>query len=291
MSTLRHWLHAIRPKTLGISVAPVIVACALAWSRQQTLAPILALAIALCALLIQVAANLYNDAADFERGADTPDRLGPPRATAEGWLGAQQVKAGAWLCFALAFAIGIYLASVGGWPIVVIGLLSLVAGYAYTGGPWPISYSPTGELFVFLFFGLVAVTGSDYLLTSSIHGNTLPVGAAIGLLASAVLLVNNYRDLDTDRKANKLTLVHYLGRTRSRWLYRTLLALPLLLPLVLGGSGSWLVWLLLPAVILLIRRFDTSRSGSDYNRVLAHTAQLLLAYSLLLSLGLLMGAV
>ena len=240
------------------------------------------------ALLIQAGTNLHNDAADFERGADPPDRLGPPRAAAQAWFTSAQIRRGAHLFFALAFVIGIYLVWVGGWPIVIIGLLSLLAGYAYTGGPNPIAYTAAGELFVFLFFGLAAVLGSYYIQTLAWSTNALVTAVAIGMLAAAILLVNNYRDLDTDRRARKLTLVHRLGEQRSRYLYGILLLAPFLLPAALQGlgQGGWLTLGVFPFALVLVRRFFREPRGGGLNRTLAATARLQLAFGLVLSLGL-----
>jgi 1,4-dihydroxy-2-naphthoate octaprenyltransferase len=246
-----------------------------------------ALAALIAALLIQIGTNLYNDAADHDRGADTPERLGPARATAQGWFTSSEVKGAAHICFGLSFCIGIYLVAIGGWPIVVIGLLSLAAGYAYTGGPKPIAYSAGGELFVFLFFGLAAVMGSYYLQTLRISLNAFLCSSALGLLAAAVLLVNNYRDHETDAKADKLTLTHYLGKNRSQTTFALLLLLPFLLPLLITNLSAklWLILLLLPFALLLLRNFMLKEPGSIFNNYLAHTAQLQLAYSVLLSIG------
>lgn len=287
---IQQWLLAIRPKTLGISVVPVLVGSALAWAELGRLLWLPALAALVSAILIQIGTNLYNDVADFERGADTPDRLGPERATAQGWFSARQVKRAALVSFAGAFIFGIYLAWVGGWPIILIGLLSLLAGYAYTGGPRPISYSASGELFVFVFFGLLAVSGSYYLQTRVLSLDTLFSAAAVGLLAAAVLLVNNYRDLETDERAAKLTLVHYLGRERARQLYILLLILPFALPILFNHrfNGSWLVVLCLPFALWLLHRFSREPLGRGFNAILANTAKLQLLYGGLLSLGLLL---
>lgn len=288
MNTFGKWFLAIRPKTLGISVAPVLVGSSLAYTELGRLHWLAAVAALSAALLIQIGTNLYNDAADHERGADTQERLGPARATAQGWFTASQVKGAAHLCFALAFLIGIYLAGVGGWPIVTIGLLSLASGYAYTGGPRPIAYSAGGELFVFLFFGLVAVMGSYYLQTLHLSMNAFYCACALGLLAAAVLLVNNYRDLETDTKVHKLTLTHYLGKRNSHITYGLLLLLPLLLPLLLSNVGGW-IWLTLilaPAALLLLRNFARGEPGPRFNNYLANTARLQLAYAALLSVGL-----
>jgi 1,4-dihydroxy-2-naphthoate octaprenyltransferase len=286
----RLWLLAIRPKTLGISVAPVIAGSALALRELGTLDWLTALTALLAALLIQIGTNLYNDAADFERGADTEARLGPERATAQGWFSAAEVKRGALVSFSLAFLIGIYLAWIGGWPIVAIGLLSLLAGYAYTGGPSPIAYSPSGEGFVFIFFGLAAVMGSHYLQTGGVSFDALLVATAIGALASAILLVNNYRDLETDRLARKLTLAHHLGREHSQTVYTLLLILPFALPLFLGRGfgGSLLVFTSLPYALHLTHRFRHEPVSPEFNRILAGTARLQLVYSLLLAMGLLL---
>ncbi len=287
-SQLKYWLLAIRPKTLSISIAPVLTGTTLAWAEHHSLMWLPALAALCAALLIQIATNLHNDAADYELGTDTPDRLGPERATAQGWLSVEKVKRAAYGCFALAFFIGIYLATLGGWPIVAIGLLSLVAGYSYTGGPRPIAYSSSGEVFVFIFFGLAAVMGSYYIQTLSLSLNLLLSAFSIGFLAAAVLLVNNYRDLDTDTRAGKLTLVNHLGRCGSQRLYMLLLITPFVLPVALRGvsNGRWLVLAALPFALWLLLSFIRKQTGPHFNQLLAATAQLQLLFSLLLSIGL-----
>jgi len=287
MTRIGRWFLAIRPKTLGISVAPVVVGSSLAQAEFESIRWLPALAALIAAILIQIGTNLHNDAADFDRGTDAPDRVGPARATAQGWFTSNEVKRAAYICFGLAFTIGFYLVSVGGIPIMVIGLLSLAAGYAYTGGPRPIAYTASGELFVFLFFGLIAVMGSYYLQTAQISLNALYCSLALGLLAAAVLLVNNYRDLETDQRADKLTLAHYLGANNSRITYGLLMLTPFLLPLILHnfGAGVWLILLLLPAALLLLRNFSQEPSGAIFNRYLAQTARLQLLFSLLLSIG------
>jgi 1,4-dihydroxy-2-naphthoate octaprenyltransferase len=288
MSRASHWIRTIRPKTLSLSVAPVLAGTTLAWKESGEFYPMIALAAMLAAILIQIGTNLYNDAADFERGADTAGRAGPARAAAEGWFTPGEIKRAALLSFALAFLIGIYLALHGGWPVVIIGLLSLTAGYAYTGGPRPIAYTMTGELFVFLFFGLTAVLGSYYLHAFTLSWASLLSACAIGLLAAGVLLVNNYRDLETDREAKKLTLAHQLGRTNSKRAYALFMLTPFVLPLLMpGGPGqNWLILLCLPPAIYLVNRFYTLQPGKAFNPILANTAKLQLAYALLYSIGL-----
>jgi len=286
MKQIKYWWLAIRPITLTISVVPVVVGIVLAWHHAERFDTLVGAATLLAAMLIQIGTNLYNDAVDFEKGADGNDRLGPARAAAQGWLTPARLKKGAHLAFGLAFLFGIYLVTVGGWPIVLLGLLSLAAGYAYTGGPRPIAYSAIGELFVFLFFGLAAVTGSYYLQAGVLDGSALAVAVAIGLLAAAVLLVNNYRDLAGDEQAGKLTLVHYIGRPHARRLYAALVLLPFLLPLFLG-HWSFLVWLAMPLALMLIRDFVTLPPERGFNTLLARTALLQLLFGGLVTLGLL----
>lgn len=288
MNSINKWLLAIRLKTLSISVAPVLAGNSLAYAELGGLQWLPALSALIAALFIQIGTNLYNDAVDHERGIDTPERIGPARATAQGWLTSSEVKRAAHICFGFAFIIGIYLASRGGWPIVIIGLLSLASGYAYTAGPRPIAYSASGELFVFIFFGLIAVMGSYYLQAMQLSLNAFYCACALGLLAAAVLLVNNYRDLDTDARANKLTLTYYLGRKNSHIAFGVLLLIPFLLPLLLSNVNTkvWLVLILLPSSLLLLKTLIQEEPGPKFNSYLAKTARLQLTYSVLLSIGL-----
>lgn len=286
------WWLAARPKTLTIAVVPVLVGTALAWSEQHAVAVLPMLAALLAAVLIQAGTNLHNDAGDFERGADKDDRQGPPRAIVQGWVSVDGARRAAFLCFLAAFAPGVYLVWAGGWPILLLGLASIAAGVAYTGGPRPIAYTALGDLFVFLFFGLVAVTGSYYLQTFRLNAPALIAAAAIGLLAAAVLVVNNYRDLDSDRRVGKNTLAVRIGRAATRLEYGLLMIMPfvLLVPLYLasGTRGVWLAALLLPWAVSLLRRFTRQPPGPALNGLLAETAQLQLTYGLLLSAGLLL---
>ena len=281
------WFLACRPKTLSVSLSPVLVGTAAAWHDSGQLMWLPLLAAALGAAFIQIGTNLFNDVGDFLRGTDTPGRLGPQRATAEGWLSAGQVRAGAWLAFALAFVCGIYLVGHGGWPIVVIGLASLAAGLAYTGGPKPIAYGPLGELFVFVFFGLVAVGGSYYLQTLSFGPSALIAATLVGIHAAAVITVNNYRDLDGDAANGKNTLAVRLGRPATRLFYTAEVLAPFLLLPTLGRLGwpAALPLLALPLAIGLIRRFHQNPPGRVFNAILAATAGLQLAFALLLSLA------
>lgn len=281
------WFLACRPKTLSVSLSPVLVGTAVAWHDTAALLGLPLLAAALGAALIQIGTNLFNDVGDFLRGTDAAGRLGPKRAAAEGWLTTRAIRSGAWLAFALAFACGIYLVWHGGWPIVAIGLASLTAGWAYTGGPKPIAYGPLGEVFVFVFFGLVAVGGSYYLQTLALSPGALLAGTLVGIHASAVITVNNYRDLDGDAQSGKNTLAVRLGRPAIRRLYAAEILTPYaLLPLLAGlGWPTALPLLSLPLALALIRRFQREPPGPVFNSILAATAGLQLAFALLLTLS------
>ena len=289
MNTLSIWWLAIRPKTLSISITPVLLGSALAWHDLENFSLLTFIIILLSALGIQVGTNLYNDAADFEKGADKEGRLGPRRAAQQGWLNAPQIKKGALISFSLAFMTGIYLAWLGGWLIIILGLLSILCGYGYTGGPKPIAYSPLGEIFVLLFFGFAAVGGTYYLQTQTLNGIVFLIASTIGCLAAAILLVNNYRDLDGDQQAQKLTLVHYIQRPKARILYSAMIIYPYALLVFLIYDYSWLILLplfSLPLAVKLIQFFLSLDISSELNKVLARTAQLQLIYTLLLSLAL-----
>jgi 1,4-dihydroxy-2-naphthoate polyprenyltransferase len=245
---LSPWLLAIRPKTLALSLSPLLLGGALAQADSGALHWLPWLAALCTAMLIQIATNLHNDAGDFARGADTPQRLGPARAAAQGWLSVTALRRAAYGCFGMALLLGGYLAWIGGLPILLLGLAALASGYAYTGGPRPIAYSPLGELFVLVFFGVAAVGGTYYLQTLSLSLPVLAAGIAAGLPAAAVLLVNNYRDLEADHQAGRRTLAQRLGRPASRRLYAAML----LLPLVLAPVFCPRPWVLLPALPLAL---------------------------------------
>jgi len=292
-SPWRAWWLALRPKTLSVSLAPVFVGSALAHAETGSGQWWPALVAALSAMLIQIGTNLHNDVADFERGADTPDRLGPPRATAMGWLPATAVRRAAWAAFALAFLLGIALVVRGGWPIVAIGLAALAAGWAYTGGPRPIAYTPLGELFVLVFFGLAAVGGSYYLQTLTLSPAATVAALAVGAFAAAVISVNNTRDLPTDARAGKRTLAVHLGRRAMNRVYLGELLLPYLLLPVLAAAAGGSAWLALPCVtagsaLRLARRFAGEAGGAGFNALLGETARLQAVFAALLGLALLL---
>jgi len=281
------WTAALRPRTLTIAVTPVLVGVALAFADGGTLALDVLLATLAGALLIQAGTNLHNDAADHAAGADRPGhRLGPPRASAEGWLSLREVRRGAMICFALAGAAGAYLVAHGGWPILALGIASVVAARAYSAGPWRISHSSLGELFVLLFFGLAAVGGSYYLQTGDLTVRALLAGLYVGAPASAVLLVNNHRDRDEDRRSGRRTLALRAGVTASKAIYAALLTLPFLLLPALGGGSAFTWWLPLvvaPWAAALVASLWNLPVGAQLNHVLGQTAQLQLALGVALA--------
>lgn len=291
---LRAWVIASRPHTLTIAVNPVVVGCAMAWAETRVVAPLWMLLAALGALLLQLGTNLDNDVSDFERGTDRAGRLGLPRATALGLLSAREVRAASLGCFGAAALIGSVLVGRGGWPILIAGLASAVAAMAYSGGPRPISYTPFGDVVVWLFFGVVAVCGTYYLQTLALSPGALVAGGAVGLPAAAVLVVNNYRDLEPDAKVGKRTLAVCLGRDFSRWEYAVLMLAPfallaLLVPLSHLGWGLLLPLSALPAAAALVRRFRQETAGPAWNALLARTARFQVLFAVLLALAALIG--
>jgi 1,4-dihydroxy-2-naphthoate polyprenyltransferase len=290
---LRIWAMAARPRTLPAAVAPVLVGTALAGS-EGTFRPLALIAALVGSVFIQIGTNLSNDYSDARRGADTEDRLGPVRVTARGLVAPRQVLLATWLAFAVAVAAGSYLIALTGWELLAVGAASILAGVLYTGGPRPYGYEGLGELFVFLFFGVVAVVGSYYVQTEELRALAFELAVPIGLLAASILMVNNVRDIDTDARAGKRTLAVRLGRERARRLYTgtLLLAYVATVAIVVSGEGS--AWLLLacaslPLVPPLTRAVATRVDGPALNRALAGTGRLLAVYSLLLSAGLLLS--
>lgn len=286
---LRWWLAA-RPRTLTMAITPVLVGSSLAWAEGAAANwAVFALTLA-CAVLIQVGTNLMNDAADYEKGNDRADRVGPLRVTAAGLATPREVKRAAAVAFGTAAALGFALVWIGGAFILLLGLGSIAAGWAYSGGSKPISYGPYGELFVLAFFGLVAVTGSHYLQAGAWSPVTLPTGLGIGAIAAAVLLLNNYRDLAADVAAGRRTLAAVLGPERARVLYAVLMLAPLALPawLALGSPahrGAWLAWLAAPLLVAAVVQMRRA-TGFGLNPVLGRTALAQFALGLLLSAGL-----
>lgn len=281
----RAWVMALRLQTLPAGAVPVLVGTAAA-AGDGHFRPLVFLAALVASLLIQVGTNLSNDLFDFKKGADTEERLGPTRVTQAGLLTPQAVTVGTVVTFGLAFLIGLYLVYVGGWPILLIGLASITAGILYTGGPWPIGYHGLGDLFVFIFFGLVAVMGTYYLHTGQVMLHAFLASLPVGLLATALLVVNNLRDIETDRKAGKRTLAVRMGASATRVQYLLCVAVPFVIPFVLWWNRSlaalfWLPLLSLPLAFTLLRSVFAGTQGRALNVVLKKTGILQLLYGLL----------
>lgn len=284
----RVWWTAIRPRTLSIAVTPVLLGTALAWADGSARHWTVLLAALSCALLIQIGTNLHNDVVDFERGTDRPDRVGPLRVTAAGWVRADAMHRATACSYGLAMLLGSYLVAQGGWPILLAGVSSLLAGWAYSGGSRPVSHSALGEVFVLVFFGLVAVTGSHWLQSGTPSIDAWLCGAALGLPAAAVLLVNNYRDLENDVRSGRHTLVACLGQAHARTAYIAMMTLPFGLVLVLawrGHPGALLALLALPFSLQLTQRLRPTAHGASLNVLLAATAKVGLILGLLLAVG------
>ncbi len=287
------WWLAARPKTLPAAAVPVIVGTAAAIKdRQFQVGP--ALAALVGALLIQIGANFANDVFDFKKGADTAERLGPTRVTQAGLLTPRQVFIGMWAVFALATLVGVYLVIVAGWPIVVIGLCSIAAGIAYTGGPFPLGYNGLGDIFVFIFFGLVAVCGTYFVQAGTVGAVAWWAALPVGFLATAILVVNNLRDIKTDRVVGKRTIAVRLGANGARAEYALLIILSYLVPPAMwavGVAGPWtlLAWLSAPLAWPLWQTL-TQQEGRVLNKVLAGTARLELVYGLLFAVGLVLSS-
>jgi 1,4-dihydroxy-2-naphthoate polyprenyltransferase len=291
---MRIWFMAARVRTLPAAVAPVLVGTALAVAETDNLRVGAFVAALLGAIFIQVGTNLSNDYSDARRGADTEDRLGPVRVTAGGLVPPRQVLIATYVSFGLAVLCGVYLVAVAGWVILLIGAASILAGVLYTGGPRPYGYEGLGELFVFLFFGVVAVTGSHYAQTEDLTWEAFALAVPVGLLASAILVVNNVRDLETDRRAGKRTLAVRLGRDRARGLYAAMVYGAFLtapVPWILGSLSPWLFlpWVLLPLGVSLVRTVRNHTDGPTLNAALGQTGMLQLLFCILLSAALLLS--
>jgi 1,4-dihydroxy-2-naphthoate octaprenyltransferase len=292
-SGMRIWLMAARPRTLPAAVAPVLVGTALA-GFAQVFHPLRFIAALIGAVFIQVGTNLSNDYSDARRGADTEDRLGPVRVTAGGLVPPRQVLIAIYVSFGIAVVAGIYLVAVAGWQLLLVGAASILAGVLYTGGPRPYGYEGLGEVFVFLFFGIVAVAGSYFVQVTHLDWEAFALAVPVGLLAAAILVVNNYRDIDTDRRAGKRTLAVRIGRQRTKALYATIVyGAYLLTPVtwLFGPLKAWVLlpWLTLPLAAGVARTVRNRTDGASLNQALAQTGMLQLAFCVLLSAGLLLS--
>lgn len=284
------WMLAIRPRTLPAAAAGVVMGAALAW-RDGYYRFDAVLVCLLTALLLQIGSNLANDVFDFERGTDTAERLGPTRVTQAGILTPKQVKIGMAIVFVLAALLGLYLAWLGGWTIIILGITAIISAIAYTGGPFPLGYYGLGDIFVFIFFGLASVAGTYYIQAGSVSSAVWWMTIPPGLIITAILVVNNLRDIENDRNAGKLTMAVRLGEqgTKIQYLVCMLIAYLILIPAVVIGLIPWttlLAWLSLP-VAYKATRVVLTQKGRPLNMALAKTGQAALFFSLLFWLGLL----
>ncbi|MGD2184715.1 MAG: 1,4-dihydroxy-2-naphthoate polyprenyltransferase [Desulfobacterales bacterium] len=286
------WILAVRPRTLPAAIGPVILGTATAIADKH-FAWLPAAAALMVALLLQIGVNLANDYFDYVKGIDTQDRLGPPRVTQSGLIPAKQVKSGMLLAIGLSLVPGLYLLIVGGWPVFLIGIACICAVFAYSGGPFPLASHGLGDLFVFMFFGLVAVCGTYYVQALHLTPMVWLMGAIEGLLITAILVVNNLRDIHTDRQTGKRTLAVIVGERGSRIEYVLLLGGAYAMPIILWLSGRMSAWVLLPLIsmppALSLTRLIWKNPGDPIlNQALAKTANLALVYSLLLAIGLIL---
>ena len=291
-SLFQIWWLAIRPRTLPAAASGVVMGSALAW-HDGLFNFLPALTALFVALLLQIGSNVANDVFDFERGADTAERQGPLRVTQAGLLTPAQVKRGMWIIFSLAALCGLYLAALRGWTVVWIGFAAIVSAIAYTGGPFPLGYYGLGDVFVFIFFGLAAVAGTYYVQVGSVSAAAWWMSVPIGLIITAILVVNNLRDLENDRRAGKHTLAVRLGEKSTKTEYVlcmgiAYLLLPVLVILKLVPLASLFAWLSLPIAINTLRTVFT-QTGRPLNAALAGTGQTALLYSVLFWVGVLIS--
>ncbi|CAG0936092.1 1,4-dihydroxy-2-naphthoate octaprenyltransferase [Thermoflexales bacterium] len=288
----RIWWLAARPRTLPAAIVPVLVGSAIAIRNGQfQLLPFLAAFLA--SLLIQIGTNYANDLFDHLKGADH-QRQGPTRAVQSGLVTPSQMRNAVILVFGVAALLGLSLIYVGGWPIAVIGALSILAGIAYTGGPYPLAYHGLGDLFAFLFFGVIAVTGTAYIFTHEFTGLALIASLPVALLVTAIIVVNNLRDIPTDTAVGKRTFAVMLGDRRTRYEYTLCLLGAYLFPIGLAAlAGSigwwWLPFLTLPLAFQLVRTVLHGQAGPALNKTLGQTAQLHLWFGIALSLSILLS--
>jgi 1,4-dihydroxy-2-naphthoate octaprenyltransferase len=290
---MRIWLMASRVRTLPASVAPVFVGTALA-GYTGVFHPLRFVAALIGAIFIQVGTNLSNDYSDARRGADSEDRLGPVRVTAGGLVPPKRVLVATYVSFGVAVLAGAYLVVVAGWQLVLVGAASILAGVLYTGGPRPYGYEGLGEVFVFLFFGIVAVAGSFFVQVRHLSWEAFALAVPVGLIAAAILVVNNIRDIDTDRRAGKRTLAVRLGRERTRTMYAAIVYLAYILTPITWAFGplrAWVMlpWLTIPLAAAVVRTVRNRTDGTSLNEALARNGMLQLAFCVLLSAGLLLS--
>jgi 1,4-dihydroxy-2-naphthoate polyprenyltransferase len=290
-SKINNWVLASRPRTLPAALVPVIVGSAVA-VNHGSFYPLLSILALVCAILIQIGTNFTNDLYDFLKGADTEKRKGPLRVLASGMVSVREMKAAIFIVFLAAFLIGMYLVLQAGVFIFIIGVLSITAGLAYTAGPYPLAYNGLGDLFVFLFFGFAGTIGTEYLHTRDVSSVALLASIPVGALVTNILVVNNYRDIEEDKAAGKITLAVIIGRKFTRIQYITLLFISLLTPFILFyvyNFGYWifLPYITLPLVVKLVSMMF-KLEGKQLNSTLELTAKFSAVYGILFSAGLIL---
>jgi len=288
-SKLNSWFLASRPKTLLAAVVPVMVGSALAISMKKFFLPYSIVAL-LCSILIQIGTNFTNDLYDFLKGSDTVKRKGPRRVLASGLISAKEMKVAIILVFGTTFLLGLYLVYSAGLIILWVGTLSIFAGIIYTAGPFPLAYNGLGDVFVFIFFGTVGTMGTFYLHTQELSMLALLVSIPVGALITNILVVNNFRDVDEDREANKNTLAVIMGRTFSKWQFIIMITISYLTSIILFLKFNYSYWILLPFLtlpiaVLLVKMLNTLK-GEQLNKTLDLSAKFAGLFGLLFSIGL-----
>ena len=286
---IKSWIIASRPKTLLAAVVPVMVGSAVAFNENK-LVIIYSLVALLCSVLIQIGTNYANDLYDFINGADNEKRKGPRRVLATGLISIKEMKIGVFLTFGLSFLFGLYLVYEGGMVILVIGILSILAGLAYTAGPFPLAYNGLGDVFVFMFFGIVGTVGTYYLHTKDLTLVSFIASVPVGALITNILVVNNYRDIEEDKAAGKNTLAVKFGKTFTRYQFISLTIISFLIPAVLYAFFNYSILIFLPyltfpaayKIIVMLHRLD----GMELNKTLELAARLSALFGILFSIGL-----
>ena len=289
LDQIQKWILAFRPKTLTASIVPIVAASALVYAQKTELNWTIFFCALMSSLFIQIGTNLVNDASDFKKGADTEKRLGPQRVTQAGFFTPAQVMWMGTVCFILAVVFGIPLVIEGGLPIVMIGIISVICGYAYTAGPFPLAYRGLGDLFVILFFGVVAVMGMNFLYTRTWSEEAFILGLQIGFLSTVLIAINNLRDRETDILVGKKTLAVRLGPEKARFEIALLIVVPFILNFYWLQKGFFLAAIIplvvLPLGIQIIKKIYFHQPGVIYNQFLGQSAGLHLLFGLLMSVG------
>ena len=285
---MHRWILASRPNTLTAAIAPVILGSSFAF-QAESFNLLIFIIVLITAMLIQVGTNFVNDLFDYINGADNENRLGPDRALQKGLLSKSEIESAIFFVFTLSIILGLYLALIGGWPIIIIGSSSILFGFLYTSGPYPLAYNGLGDIFVFIFFGIISVSGTYYLHTNQFSIESIILGAATGAISTGILVVNNLRDIDNDRECGKNTLAVLLGKKITKAEYLLLMIIAYIIPIyifsILGYKSSiFIVYFTLPIAVQLVLQVFF-KEGSDLNKTLIGTAKLLLLYSLLFSFG------